>query len=369
MRTKTLPILAGLTAAVMAGSAVSIVAAQSAISVPPPAAGTALPSLAPVVGEVLPSVVAIAVQGNMVQPVNQSGDNPLFQQFGLPNSGPPVKKQVQGEGSGVIVDANKGLIITNNHVVDFADKISVTLSDGRVLTGKVLGKDPATDIALVQVPADHLTAIKMATPESLRVGDYVVAVGNPFGLGETVTSGIVSALGRTGLGIEGYENFIQTDASINPGNSGGALVDMNGNLVGMNTAIVGPGGGSVGVGFAIPTQMIDQVVAQIEKYGDVERGQLGIQIQNLTPDLVTAMGLPDRQQGALVSDVGANSAAAGAGLAAGDIVTALNGKPIANSSELRTDIGLMRAGDKVDLTLLRGGKTIDTSVTLDKATA
>ncbi|QMV02603.1 PDZ domain-containing protein [Devosia sp. D6-9] len=372
MRIKALPVAAGLTVALLGGSAINFALAQSAAPVAPAApavaAGQGLPSLSPVVSEVLPSVVAIAVQGEMVKPVAQNGDvPPFFQQFGQQQ--PPSRQQVQGEGSGVIVDAAKGLIVTNNHVVDFANKIAVTLSDGRTLTGKVLGKDPATDIALVQVPAENLSAIKFAAPQDVRVGDYVVAVGNPFGLGETVTSGIVSALGRSGLGIEGYENFIQTDASINPGNSGGALVDLKGDLVGMNTAIVGPGGGSVGVGFAIPSQMIQQVVAQIEKYGDVERGQLGVQIQNLSPDLIAAMGLPAKQAGALVADVSANSPAAGAGLKAGDVVTELNGQAVATSTELRNEIGLMRAGDKVDLKILRDGKTIDASVTLAKAQA
>jgi len=373
MRIKALPIAAGLTVALLGGSAINFALAQAAPVAPVAPIGQALPSLAPVVGEVLPSVVSIAVQGEMVKPVSQNGgpqdgQSPFFRQFG---DGPQAQQpqKVQGEGSGVIVDAAKGLIITNNHVVDFADKIAVTLSDGRTLTGKVLGKDPGTDIALVQVPADNLTAIKFAAPQDVRVGDYVVAVGNPFGLGETVTSGIVSAVGRSGLGIEGYENFIQTDASINPGNSGGALVDLKGDLVGMNTAIVGPGGGSVGVGFAIPAQMIQQVVAQIEKYGDVQRGQLGIQIQNLSPDIIAAMGLSARQDGALVADVTANSPAAGAGIKAGDIVTAVNGQVIASSTDLRNDIGVMRAGDKVDLKVLRDGKTIDASLTLAKAAA
>lgn len=368
MRTKTLPVVAGLTALLMAGSAIGFTFAQDkAVPAAPLASATAVPSLAPVVGVVLPSVVSIAVKGVMQPTADQQTDNPAFQQNGAPDG--TAGKEVRGEGSGVIVDAAKGLVITNNHVVSFASQIEVTLADGRTVPGKVLGTDPGMDVALVQIPADNLKAINIAPQQNLRVGDYVLAVGNPFGLGETVTSGIVSALGRTDLGIEGYENFIQTDASINPGNSGGALVDLNGNLVGMNTAIVGPNGGSVGVGFAIPVQMISQVVAQIEKYGNVERGQLGVQIQNLTPDLVAAMGLPNGQAGAVITEVNPNTPAATAGLNAGDVVTGLNGQPVASSADLRTHVGLMRAGDKVDLKLLRGGKTIDASLVLTKAVA
>ena len=328
-------------------------------------AGQPVPSLAPMLERVMPAVVSVNTK-HVVRVRNPFFDDPFFRRL-FPQV--PAERINESLGSGVIIDAAKGYVLTNHHVIENADDVQVTLADGRTVKAEFLGSDRDTDIALIRIPADRLTALPLGDSDQLRTGDFVVAIGNPFGFSQTVTSGIVSAVGRSGIRGLGYQNFIQTDASINPGNSGGALVDLKGDLVGMNTAIVGPGGGSVGVGFAIPSQMIQQVVAQIEKYGDVERGQLGVQIQNLSPDLIAAMGLPAKQAGALVADVSANSPAAGAGLKAGDVVTELNGQAVATSTELRNEIGLMRAGDKVDLKILRDGKTIDASVTLAKAQA
>ena len=358
----------GLVATLLSGSAVMVVHAQQATPTAPLASPLQLPTLAPVADAVLPSVVSIAVKGMVAQQQSPLMKDPFFKQF-FNGQAAPAKKEEQAAGSGVIVDAAKGLIITNNHVVSFADEIEVTLSDGRVVPGKRLGADPDMDVALIQIPPDNLKAISFSPPQDLKVGDYVVAVGNPFGLGETVTSGIVSAMGRTGLGIEGYEDFIQTDAAINPGNSGGALVNLKGELVGINTAIVGPGGGSVGIGFAIPASMVHQVMDQIEKYGDVQRGQLGVGIQTLTPDLVAALGLPQGEHGAIVNNVNPGSAALAAGVQAGDLVTTVNGSAVASSSDLRNVVGLMRVGDKVSLGLLRAGKSLDVSVQLAKAVA
>jgi Do/DeqQ family serine protease len=253
----------------------------------------------------------------------------------------------------VIFDAKNGYVMTNNHVVEHADKIVITLKDGRTFKAKLVGTDPATDIAVVKIPAENLTALPLGDSGSLEVGDYVVAVGNPFGLGQTVTSGIVSALGRSGLKIEGYEDFIQTDASINPGNSGGALVNLRGELVGINTAILAPSGGNVGIGFAVPIKMAHAVADQLIAYGKIQRGRVGVQIQDVTPDIASAMGL-EKAGGALVARVEPNSPAAKAGLKQGDVITAVDGQAVRNASDLRNQVGLVRVGEKVDLTYRRG---------------
>ena len=253
--------------------------------------------------------------------------------------------------------------MTNNHVVAKADEITVTLKDGRSLNAKLVGTDPETDVAVVQIPAENLTAVPLADSDKLRVGDFVVAIGNPFGLGQTVTSGIVSALGRTGLGIEGYEDFIQTDASINPGNSGGALVNLRGELVGINTAIIAPGGGNVGIGFAIPVNMTRQVMEQLIQHGEVHRGRLGILVQDLTPDLAKAFDIKETQ-GAVISKVVKNSSAERAGLKAGDVVLSVNGKPVTTSSELRNSIGLLPVGNTVTLGIIRDGDKRTIKVTI-----
>jgi serine protease Do/serine protease DegQ len=257
--------------------------------------------------------------------------------------------------------------VTNHHVVDGADSIMVTTSDGQQYKAKVVGSDPEADVAVIQVHAKDLTALPMADSKNLRVGDFVVAVGNPFGLNQTVTSGIVSALGRTGLGIEGYENFIQTDASINPGNSGGALVNLKGELVGMNTAIIAAGGnGNVGIGFAIPINMVREITGQLIKYGEVRRGMLGVVMQNLSPAMAKAFGL-DLSDGVVISQVIEKSAAEKAGLKAGDVVLSINDTPIKNASAMRNIVGLMRIGDKLDINVIRDNKKLELHAKLQEA--
>lgn len=272
----------------------------------------------------------------------------------------------QALGSGVIIDAEKGYVITNHHVIDGADEIKVTLKDGREITAKKVGEDQQSDIALLQIKADNLTAIKLADTDNLRVGDFAIAIGNPFGLGQTVTSGIISALGRSGLNIENIENFIQTDAAINSGNSGGALVNLKGELIGINTAILGPNGGNIGIGFAIPANMVRDLTEQILKYGEVRRGVLGIMGGELTADLAKAFGY-DKQQGAFVNQVLPGSAAATAGIKPGDIITKLNGKTIRSFGELRANIATMGAGKTIKLSIIRDGKEQIVDVTLKQA--
>jgi serine protease Do/serine protease DegQ len=314
---------------------------------------TPVPSLAPMVKRISPAVVNIATRGT-VQEQNPLLNDPFFRRFfDIPNT--PRQRQFQSAGSGVIVDAKQGYIITNAHVIENADEITVTLLDNRAHTAKVVGKDPGSDVALLKVQAENLTAIPLADSDRIEVGDFVVAIGNPFGLGHTVTSGIVSALSRSGINPEGYEDFIQTDASINPGNSGGALVNLNGELVGINTAILSRTGGNIGIGFAIPANMMRTVMAQLVKYGEVKRGVLGVNIQTLTPDIAESMDLGN-VQGALVSQVVDGSAADKAGIRAGDIVTAVNGKSVKDAAGLRNSIGLLSVGDRVDVALLRDGK-------------
>lgn len=260
-------------------------------TLPPSSAG--IPSLAPILEPILPAVVNISTRSRVRVRKSPLFDDPFFRRFfDLPER--PRERVAQSLGSGVVIDAQNGYVVTNHHVIDQAEEITVTLQDGRTLQGRPVGADNDTDIAVMQVPAERLTAIPLGNSEQLRVGDFVVAIGNPFGLGQTVTSGIVSALGRSGLGIEGYEDFIQTDASINPGNSGGALVDLRGELVGINTAILAPNGGNVGIGFAIPTRMMRKIVAQLTEYGQVRRGSLGAQLQDLSADLAAAFGIPPR---------------------------------------------------------------------------
>ena len=327
-----------------------------------------MPTLAPLLEQVTPGVVNIAVQGRVATQRNPLFDDPFFRRFfNVPQQ--PTERKFRAAGSGVIVDAEKGYILTNNHVIANADKVTVTLRDGRKLEAKVVGADPEVDIAVIQVPAENLTAVPMGDSENLKVGDFVIAIGNPFGIGQTVTSGIVSALGRSGLGIEGYEDFIQTDASINPGNSGGALVDLKGQLIGVNTAIVGPGGGNVGIGFAIPINMARSIMEQLIATGEVRRGQLGVHIQNLTPDIAAALGV-DAKRGAVVAQVGKGSPAAKAGIEAGDVIVAVNDEPVENASDLRNKIGLMPIDKPVTLEVLRGGDRRTVTVRLaPRATA
>ncbi len=318
----------------------------------------ALPSLAPMLEKVMPAVVNISSNARSQLADNPLLNDPFFRRFfKLPEQKQHKKHKKQSRGSGVIIDARKGYVLTNFHVIEKSDDVSVTLLNGRELKAKLIGVDPETDVALLKVPTGNLQALRLGDSERLRVGDFVVAIGNPFGLGQTVTSGIVSALGRSGLGIEGYEDFIQTDASINPGNSGGALVDLKGRLIGINTAILAPGGGNVGIGFAIPINMVKKVVEHLVKFGEVRRGVLGVQIQDLTYDLIKAFGLKPNQKGALIVKIEPRSAAERAGLRSRDIITAVNGKSIESSSDLRNHIGLSHIGERVRITLIRKGRT------------
>jgi serine protease Do/serine protease DegQ len=329
------------------------VAPLASAQLPAQVGDTPVPSLAPMVKRVSPAVVNIATKGT-VQEQNPLLNDPFFRRFfDVPNT--PRQRQFQSAGSGVIVDAKQGYIITNAHVIENATEITVTLLDNRSLTAKVVGKDEGSDVAVLQVPTGNLTAITIADSDRTEVGDFVVAIGNPFGLGHTVTSGIVSALGRSGINPEGYEDFIQTDASINPGNSGGALVNLGGELVGINSAILSRTGGNIGIGFAIPANMMKTVMSQLVKHGEVRRGVLGVNIQTLTPDIAESMGAANTV-GALVSQVVEGSAAETAGIKAGDIITAVNGKPVKDASGLRNSIGLLSIGDRVDVALLRDGK-------------
>jgi len=328
---------------------------------PPPApaspatAGAQVPTLAPLLKRVLPAVVNIAVSGKVAVQQNPMLQDPFFRRFfGIPDQ--PLSREFHAAGSGVIVDPAKGYVITNAHVIQHADKITVQLRDGQRLDAKLVGSDPEVDVAVLRVKPDGLQGIELGDSSQLQVGDYVVAIGNPFGLGQTATLGIVSAVGRSGLGIEGYEDFIQTDASINPGNSGGALVDLHGRLVGINTAIVGPSGGSVGIGFAIPVSMAHEVMDQLVRYGEVRRGRLGVEVQELTPELAKGLGVA-ADRGAVVTRVTKGSAAAEAGLQSGDVITSVDGQPVQSASDLRNKIGLRRAGEKVSLEVLRAGKT------------
>ena len=317
--------------------------------------GHALPSLAPMLEKTVPAVVNIATSGKVQEQQSPLFDDPFFRRFfEIPEQ--RRERTFSSLGSGVIIDAKRGLIITNNHVIDKADTITVALSDGRHIKAKLLGTDPETDVALLQIKTDKLTALPFADSDRLRVGDFVVAIGSPFGLRQTVTSGIVSALGRSGLGIEGYENFIQTDASINPGNSGGALVNLRGELIGMNTAIFSQSGGNIGIGFAIPMNMVRDVVKQLLDHGQVKRGQLGAQAQDLTPELIQAFGLEHSSGGAVVNEVTPDSPAARAGLKSGDVIIEINGKAVRDAGDVRTAVGLLRVGQKVEMTVLREGK-------------
>ena len=316
---------------------------------------TPVPSLAPMLKRVSPAVVNIATRGT-VQEQNPLLNDPFFRRFFEGPNQQPRQREFQSAGSGVIVDAKNGYIITNAHVVENATDITVQLLDNRSLKAKVIGTDPGSDVAVLKVQAGNLVDLPIADSDRAEVGDFVVAIGNPFGLGHTVTSGIVSALGRSGINPEGYEDFIQTDASINPGNSGGALVNLSGQLVGVNSAILSRTGGNIGIGFAIPSNMMKTVMNQLIKFGAVKRGVLGVNIQTLVPEIATSMDLPEGTQGALVSQVVEGSAAEKAGVKAGDVITAVNGRPVKDAGSLRNSIGLISIGEKVDLSLLREGK-------------
>lgn len=337
---------------------------QVAAAIPSQVPGQgALPSLAPMLEKVLPAVVSVQVEGTATQ--SQKVPEELKKFFGEALPAQPF----EGLGSGVIIDAAKGYVLTNNHVINQAQKISVQLNDGREFEAKLIGGDDQSDIALLQLQnATNLNQIKVADSDTLRVGDFAVAVGNPFGLGQTATSGIISALGRSGLNREGLENFIQTDASINRGNSGGALLNLNGELIGINTAILAPGGGSIGIGFAIPSNMAQTLATQLIQSGEIKRGLLGIKGTEMNADLAKAFNL-NVQRGAFVSEVLPNSGAAKAGIKSGDVITRLNGKTLSSFAELRSRIATTAPATKVKLGLLRDGKPLDVEVTLDKSTS
>ena len=328
--------------------------------------GAPLPSLAPMVETVLPAVVNISTRGRVSMRENPLMQDPFFRRFfGSPET-QPRERQTSSLGSGVIIDAAAGHVVTNQHVIGNADEITVRLHDGRSVQAEVIGSDPNADIAVIKIPAQGLTAIDLGNSDRLRVGDFVVAIGNPFGLGQTVTLGIVSALGRSGLGIEDYEDFIQTDASINMGNSGGALVNLRGELIGVNTAIVGPSGGNVGIGFAIPINMVLGLTRQIVEFGEVRRGRLGVVIQDLTRDLAEAFGI-DTEHGAVIAQVMPDSAAADAGLKEADVITAVNERPVKGATDLRNIIGLSRSDEEVEIEYFRNRQQMTVRVKLRPA--
>jgi serine protease DegQ len=318
------------------------------------------PTLAPLLERVTPAVVNIAVVGSATETGNPLLNDPFFGRFFEGPDAPLAQPSVprQSIGSGVIIDGAQGLVVTNHHVVQGADSIVVTLSDRREFNAMLVGSDAGTDVALLRVMADDAAFSELSIGDSsgLAVGDYVVAIGNPFGLGQTATAGIVSALGRhSGVNVESYEDFIQTDASINPGNSGGALVDINGRLLGVNTAILSGTGGNIGIGFAIPSNMVREVVEQLLEHGNVQRGRIGIAIQDVTPGLAQALELAT-DRGALVTQIEPGSSAEQAGIEPGDVIVAIDGQPIDNTAELRNEIGLTRAGGSVEVTTMRGGE-------------
>ena len=324
--------------------------------------GEPLPSLAPMLERTTPSVVNISTTGKVVVR-DPFFDDPFFRRFfDVPQQ--QRERKTTGLGSGVIIDAKNGYIVTNSHVIDKAHDIVVTLEDGQRFDAKVIGKDPGADIAVIQIDARNLSEISFGDSDVLRQGDFVVAIGNPFGLGQTVTSGIVSALGRSGLGIESYEDFIQTDASINPGNSGGALVNLRGELIGINTAIYGPSGGNVGIGFAIPINMAQQIFAQLIEHGEVRRGRIGFSAQDLTPELAQAFGI-SRNKGVVVARVESDSPADKADLKVGDVIVAVNDREVTSSAQVRNEIGLLRIGDRVKIEILRNGKARTLTATVE----
>jgi Do/DeqQ family serine protease len=335
----------------------------SRAAMPPEIGG--VPSLAPMLEEITPGVVNIAVRTPTPEAATDNPllNDPFFRRFF--NAPRQRERTTKATGSGVIVDAAQGYVLTNNHVIDNAETIEVTTKDNRHFSARLVGRDEDTDIAVLKIDAGNLKAVPLGDSDRLQVGDFVVAIGNPFGLGQTVTSGIVSALGRS-LGIEGYEDFIQTDASINPGNSGGPLVDLRGRLVGINTAILAPGGGNIGIGFAVPINMARNAMEQIIRTGAVQRGRIGVTIQDLTPEIAASLG-SRRRDGAVISGIEANSSAARAGLRAGDIVVAVDGAAVHGAGQLRNRLGFTPVNTQVALTIERGGAERSVRLRVDQA--
>jgi Do/DeqQ family serine protease len=350
---------------------VALAAAPLPAAMPPAVGDTPLPTLAPMIKKVSPAVVNVATRGTIRERGAQNPllDDPFFRRFfDVPPDTGPRERPFQSAGSGVIFDARNGYIVTNAHVVENASEITVTLQDGRDLKAEIVGADTPSDVAVLKVKADGLAQIALGDSSRVEVGDFAVAIGNPFGLQHTVTSGIISGLSRSGINPDGYEDFIQTDASINPGNSGGALVNLRGELIGINTAILSRSGGNIGIGFAIPVNMAHSVMEQLIKYGTVKRGQLGVSMYTVTPDIAHSLGLPSAV-GALVSQVVEGSPAERVGIRTGDVITSVNGQPVKSNSELRNTIGLLRVGDKVDIGLVRDGKPVRvTAVIADTTT-
>jgi Do/DeqQ family serine protease len=350
---------------------VALVATALHAAMPPAVGDTPLPTLAPMIKKVSPAVVNIATRGTIHErgPTNPLLDDPFFRRFfDVPPDTGPRDRPFQSAGSGVIFDAKNGYIVTNAHVVENASEITVTLQDGRDLKAEILGSDAPSDVAVLKVKPDGLSQITLGDSAKAEVGDFVVAIGNPFGLQHTVTSGIISGLSRSGINPDGYEDFIQTDASINPGNSGGALVNLRGELIGINTAILSRSGGNIGIGFAIPVNMAHSVMDQLIKYGSVKRGQLGVSMYTVTPDIAHSLGLASAV-GALVSQVVEGSPADKAGIRTGDVITSVNGQPVKSNSELRNSIGLLRVGDKVDIGMVRDGKPLHVTAVIADTTA
>ena len=335
----------------------------SVAALPPATNDQGIVSIAPLVEEVSPAVVNIRVSQKVTN--NSSFDNEAFRRFfGLPNRGnQDGVREVSSAGSGVIVNAKRGYILTNHHVVGEADAIQISLMDGTVHDAEIVGSDPATDIAVIKVEADNLIEMSIGDSTEARVGDFVIAIGNPFGLGHTVTSGIISALGRSGISRDGYEDFIQTDASINPGNSGGALVNMSGELIGINSAIISRSGGNVGIGFAVPTEIAGSIMKQILDFGEVRRGLLGVNIQTIDAEAAEALG-NELESGALIIGIQANSAAESAGLEVGDIILEVNDKKITGAPQLRNRIGLLRSGESIKIGYMRDNKLYSTKAEL-----
>ena len=343
------------------GIAIISLISYSHAAIPKNEEGALITSLAPLVKTVAPAVVNIRVS----QTVNSRSpyDDEMFRRFfGAPNT-PNNSREVQSAGSGVIVDAKNGYILTNHHVVSGADKIQISLIDENTLDAEIIGSDPATDIAVLKVEAENLTDIEIGDSDQVEVGDFVIAIGNPFGLGNTVTSGIVSALGRTGINSSGYEDFIQTDASINPGNSGGALVNMQGELVGINSAIISRSGGNVGIGFAVPSEIAQSIMSQLLDFGEVRRGLLGVSIHTIDEENAEILGV-ESKSGAMITAIEPGSAAEEAGLRVEDIIIRVNDERISNARDLQNAIGLKGSGERVKIEFIRQSSKLETNAVL-----